>query len=263
MRTLWALARCSHPEPVVLVTAVCGLLAALAGRGPGTVWVVLAVLAGQLFVGWSNDYLDRRLDREARRSDKPIAQDAIRPRMVAIAAGVAGVAAIPLSLASGLSAALVHYVAILSATAYNLGLKATVFSVVPYAVSFSLLPAFITLGLTHPHWPPPWVMVSASLIGVGGHFAQARPDVERDRRQRVLGLPQVAGDRASGILAALFLAAGSATIAVGTHSVLPLLAVVSTVGVAVTPPAIAFRLTLLTAGVAVVAFVASASSVFR
>jgi hypothetical protein len=45
--------------------------------------------------------------------------------------------------------------------------------------------------------------------------------------------------------------------------VLPLLAVVSTVGVAVTPPAIAFRLTLLTAAVAVVAFVASAGSVFR
>ena len=56
MRTLWALARCSHPEPVVMVTAVCGVLAILAGRAWGTVWVVLAVLAGQLFVGWTNDY---------------------------------------------------------------------------------------------------------------------------------------------------------------------------------------------------------------
>jgi 4-hydroxybenzoate polyprenyltransferase len=245
------------------VTAVCGVLAALAGRGPGTVWVVLAVLAGQLCVGWSNDYVDRGRDRDARRSDKPLARDEISPRVVAVAAGVAGVAAIPLSLASGLSAALVHYVAILSATAYNLGLKATVLSVVPYAISFSLLPAFITLGLVHPHWPPAWVMAAAALIGVGGHFAQARPDVARDRHQRILGLPQVAGDRASGILAALFLAAGSATIAVGTRSPLPLLAIVPAAGVAVTPPAVAFRLTLLTAGVTVVAFVASASSAFR
>src|ERR1051326_7865450 len=67
MRTLWALVRCSHPGPVVLVTAVCGALALFAGRRWGTVWVVLAVLAGQLFVGWTNDYIDRARDRDAQR----------------------------------------------------------------------------------------------------------------------------------------------------------------------------------------------------
>jgi 4-hydroxybenzoate polyprenyltransferase len=263
MRTLVALARSSHPEPVVLVTTVSGVLAAIAGRGLGTVWVVFAVLAGQLFVGWSNDYFDRKRDRDSGRSDKPLAQDVIQPNAVAAAAVIAGVVAIPLSLASGLAAALVHYVGILSATAYNLGVKATVFSVLPYVLSFSLLPAFVTLGLAPSHWPPAWAMVAASLIGVGGHFAQARPDVARDRRQRVLGLPQLVGDRASAVLAALFLAAGSVTIAAGTRNALPLLAILPALGVAFTPPLIAFRLTLLTAGIAVAAFVASAGSALR
>ena len=263
MRTIWALARCSHPEPVVTVTALCGILAVLAGRGWGTVWVVLAVLAGQLFVGWTNDYVDRKRDAEAERTDKPLAGGEISSRVVVTAAAVAGVAAVPLSLASGFAATVVHLVGIAAATVYNLGLKATVLSVVAYAVSFAMVPAFITLGLANPHWPPAWVTVAASLTGVGGHFAQARPDVERDRRQRVLGLPQLVGDRASGVLAALFLVASASAIAYGARNLLPLVVIVPAIGVALAPPAAAFRFTLLTAAITVVAFVATAGAALR
>ena len=260
---LWALARCSHPEPVLMVTAVCGVLALLAGRGWGTVWVVLAVLAGQLFVGWTNDYVDRNRDADASRTDKPLAQGEISPRVVAIAAAVAGVAVVPLSLASGIAATAVHLVGIASATAYNLALKSTWLSVLAYALSFAMVPAFITLGLAHPHWPPAWVTAAASLTGIGGHFAQARPDVERDRRQRVLGLPQLGGERGSGLVAALFLVAGAAAIAYGARNPLPLIVVVPAIGVAIAPPTPAFRFTLVTAGITVVAFVASAGTALR
>ena len=246
-----------------MVSAVCGVLAVLAGRGWGTVWVVLAVLAGQLFVGWTNDYVDRTRDTVARRTDKPVAQGEILPRLVAIAAVVAGVATIPLSLASGVAATIVHLVGVASATAYNLGLKATALSVVPYALSFAMVPAFITLGLAHPHWPPAWVTLAASLTGVGGHFAQARPDVERDRRQGVLGLPQLVGERVSGVLAATFLVAGAAAIAYGARSLLPLVVVVPAIGVAVAPPKPAFRFTLATAAITVGAFVATAGTALR
>ena len=263
LRTVWTLVRCSHPEPVAMVTSVCGVLALLAGRGWGTAWVVLAVLAGQLFVGWTNDYVDRGRDADANRTDKPLARAEISPRLVATAAVVAGAAAVPLSLASGIAATAVHLVGIGSATAYNVGLKSTVFSVVTYALSFAMVPAFITLGLAHPHWPPAWVTAAASLTGIGGHFAQARPDVEGDRRQRILGLPQLVGDRASGLLAALFLVAGAAVISIGARTFLPLVVVVPAIGVAVAPPAPAFRFTLVTAGVTVVAFVASAGTALR
>ena len=234
------------------MTALTGALALVAGRGPGTVWVVLAVLAGQLFVGWSNDYLDR--ERDTGRTDKPIVGNQVAAGTVRIAAVVAVVAAVPLSLASGLAAAVVHFAGIASATAYNLGLKATVLSAAPYALSFSLVPAFVTLGLAHPHWPPAWMMAAAALIGVGGHFAQARPDIERDRRQHVLGLPQLAGGRGAAILAALFLAAGAAAIAIGARNALPLIAFVPAIGVAITPPRPAFLLTLATAALTVAAF---------
>jgi 4-hydroxybenzoate polyprenyltransferase len=168
------------------------------------------------------------------------------------------VAVIPLSLASGLPAAAVHLAAIASATAYNLRLKATWLSAVPYALSFGLLPAFVTLGLSPPHWPPAWVMLAAALIGVGGHFAQARPDVEHDRRQGVRGLPERTGDRGSAIAAAAFLAAGAAVIALASRNGLPLVALVPAAGAAIATARLAFLLTLLTAIVCVLAFVAVA-----
>ena len=255
-----ALARCSHPEPVVVVTAVAGALALTAGRGAGTVWVVLAILAGQLFVGWLNDYIDRDRDLEAGRTDKPLAAKTVDANTVRAAAIVALIAAVPLSLASGLAAAASHLAALASATAYNVGLKRTLFSAVPYAISFALLPSFVTLGLSRPHWPPPWVLIAAACIGVGGHFAQARPDVDRDRVQGTFGLPQLIGGRPSAIAAAVLLAAGAAVIAAGAHSFVPLIAVVPLPLVVLARPVAAYRLTLVIAALTVGAFLLNGGS---
>lgn len=254
------LVRCSGPEPVLVVTALAGALALGAGRAAGTVWVVLAILAGQLFIGWSNDYLDRDRDRAAGRKDKPIAAGRISARTVGVAAIAALTAAVPLSLASGLAAAIVHFAALASGTAYNAGLKRTPFSAAPFVISFALIPAFVTLGLPHAHWPPAWVMAAAALIGVGSHFAQSRPDVAADRSQGATGLPQLAGERGSAVIAAVLLAAGAAVIAAGTHSLVPLIAVVPVPVVALAPPAAAFRVTLLIAVLTVGAFLLNGGS---
>jgi 4-hydroxybenzoate polyprenyltransferase len=256
-----ALVRSSHPEPVVAVSAVTGILALSAGRGAGTVWVALAVLAGQLFIGWSNDYLDRERDRAAGRTDKPVAAGEVQPALVAGAAVVALTAAVPLSLASGAAAAGVHLAAVAAATAYNLGLKATVLSVVPYAVAFALLPAFVTLGLPAHRWPPAWALAAGALLGTGGHFTQVLPDIERDREQNVLGLPQRFGSRASAILGALLLAMAATAIALGTRNVIPALVTIPlAIAVIFVSPKAAFRLTLATAALTVLAFLLSGSS---
>ncbi|WP_418607252.1 hypothetical protein [Georgenia sp. SUBG003] len=56
-----ALARACHPAPTVAVTVLAGLAAVVAGHTAGGVALVaLAVLAGQLTIGWSNDLVDRR-----------------------------------------------------------------------------------------------------------------------------------------------------------------------------------------------------------
>ena len=260
MQKIVDLVRCSGPEPVVVVTAVAGALALGAGRGAGTAWVVLAILAGQLFIGWSNDYLDRDRDRAAGRKDKPIATGRIAARTVGVAAVVALIAAVPLSLASGIAATMVHLAGLASGTAYNAGLKRTPFSAAPFVISFALIPAFVTLGLPHAHWPPAWVMAAAALIGVGSHFAQSRPDVAVDRMQGATGVPQIAGDRGSAVLAALLLAAGAVVIAAGTHSLVPLVAVLPVPVVVLAPPAAAFRVTMLIAVLAVGAFLLNGGS---
>ncbi len=58
----------------------------------GSHWSGAAVLAGQLTIGWSNDLIDLRRDREVARTDKPLATGAVSVRMVRTACAVTVVA---------------------------------------------------------------------------------------------------------------------------------------------------------------------------
>lgn len=210
-----ALVRACHPEPAAAVTAVSVALAASVGRGvAGTVAVGAAVLAGQLSVGWSNDYLDRDRDAWTGRADKPLAVGTLPAGTLRAATAVAAVAVVPLSLLSGLLAGCLHLAAVASAWTYNLRLKATALSVVPYAVSFGLLPAFITAGLPG-HPVVGWLVAAGALLGSGAHFANALPDLDDDLRTGVRGLPHRIGPAASRAVAAALLLAATAVLAFG------------------------------------------------
>ena len=213
--TVRALVRACHPEPTAAVTAVSAALAAAVGRGvAGTVAVAAAVLAGQLSVGWMNDYLDRDRDVRSGRGDKPAAVGVLDPAVLRAATVLAAVAVVPLSLLSGLLAGSLHLLAVASAWAYNLRLKATALSVLPYAVSFGLLPAFITAGL--PGQPiVGWLVAAGALLGAAAHFANVLPDIEDDLRTGVRGLPQRLGPDRSRVAAAALLIAASVVLAVG------------------------------------------------
>lgn len=202
------------------VTVAVTLLCLVAGRGASTAWAVLAVLSGQLFVGWTNDLLDAEVDRASGRLDKPLGRGQISTTSVALAGGIAGIACVPLSLANGIWAAFAHLVAVASATAYNLGLKRTAWSWAPYGLSFGLLPAFVTLGLSgHSRLPPPWAVAAAALLGVAGHLAQSLGDIDRDREEHRMGLPARLGWAGSIRLAGALLAAGAlAVFSGGSHS---------------------------------------------
>jgi len=213
--TAVALVAACHPEPTVAVTAVSVALAVSVGRGvPGALAVAVAVLAGQLSVGWSNDYLDRDRDEHAGRGDKPVAVGRVGARTVGTAAVVAAIATIPLSLLSGLPAGTLHVVAVASAWTYNLLLKSTAFSVLPYAVSFGLLPAFVTAGLPG-HPVVGWLVAAGALLGAGAHFANVLPDLDDDLRTGVRGLPHRIGAGPSRVAAAALLLAASAVLGFG------------------------------------------------
>ena len=173
------------------VTAVTTALAVLSGRsGWGCVAVAAAVLAGQLSTGWSNDWFDADRDIANGRTDKPIASGAVTAARVRTAALMALAVCVPLSFLSGWRAGIVHLVAVASAWAYNAGLKATVLSPLPYALSFGLLPAFVTLGLPSHPWPRPMLMGATALLGIGAHFINTLADREDDARSGIAGLPQ-------------------------------------------------------------------------
>ncbi len=201
-----ALALSCHPGPAVAVTAFAGTLAAGVGSPPATtVGVLLAVLTGQLSVGWSNDWIDAARDVAVGRTDKPVATGAVSVATVRRAALVAAAACVVLSFALGWRAGLTHVAAVVVAWAYNARLKATPASWVPYAVSFGLLVCVVTLALPGPDVPPGWAVAAAALLGVGAHLANVLPDLEDDEATGVRGLGHRLGRTRTGLLAPVVL----------------------------------------------------------
>ena len=84
-------------------------------------------------------------------------------------------------------------VCVAAAWAYNLGLKSTVWSWVPYAVAFGGLTVFVALA--DDAAPPWWWPVGAALLGVGAHLLNVLPDLDDDAATGVRGLPHRLGPR--------------------------------------------------------------------
>jgi 4-hydroxybenzoate polyprenyltransferase len=204
-----ALVRAGHPEPGAAVTTVAVLLAIAWGAGPGTCLVVaVAAAAGQLTVGWCNDLVDRERDRRSGRRDKPLATGVLRPATVRMATAVAVVVTVAASLSLGVRPGLLHLALVATGWAYDLGLKRTVLSWLPYAICFGTLPVVVSLaarGEAGPVWP----VVAGALLGTGAHLVNAAPDVEDDLRTGVRGLPQRLGAARSIDLATVLLVAGT------------------------------------------------------
>jgi 4-hydroxybenzoate polyprenyltransferase len=207
--------------PSLAVTAFATALAASAGLAAGrVVLVALAVLSGQLSVGWLNDYVDRDLDRTAARADKPLATGSVSDAQVRLAFVVAAIVCVVASLALGLLPGLLHLVAVGSAYAYDLWLKWTLLSWLPFAVSFCLLPAVVTTALPGRPFPQPAISIAGAALGIAAHLANTVKDTEADARTGVRGFPQAIGPRRSLILAAAFIAVAGVAVVVATpHAV--------------------------------------------
>jgi 4-hydroxybenzoate polyprenyltransferase len=222
-----ALVLSTHPGPALAVTAIAVILGIGVGLEPWRVAVLgFAFLANQASVGLSNDWLDAERDRSVGRTDKPVARGDVSPTAARNAAFVTAALAIALTIPLGWPATLAHAVFLASAWAYNLGAKGTAFSVVPYIVSFGILPLIVTLARDEPALASPWALAAGALLGVAAHFANVLPDLEDDAATGIRGLPHRLGPRAVGLTIAGALAAASLALVLG-------------LGVAATPPWIA------------------------
>ena len=216
------LVRACHPLPTVAVTVLLTAYAfALGWRGAALLGVLVAVLVGQLSVGWSNDAHDAALDERAQRADKPTVAGLVGARTLWVLALVALATSSVVSWwVAGLVGGSFHVLALVMAWAYNLGLSRTVWSWLPYAVAFGAVPAFLSYGLDGSA-PPWWAPGVFALLGVSGHLANALPDIAVDRRTGVGGLATRLGFRGSLIACWLVSGAASAILAAALWSALP------------------------------------------
>jgi 4-hydroxybenzoate polyprenyltransferase len=192
--------RAAHFGPTVIVTVTTFLLSLSQYSLIDSIRVAIAIFAGQLVVGWSNDFIDAPLDIAAQRTKKPIVNKEINPEQLKKSIFGALFVALILSLFSplGLTGTLIHFLGILSATIYNFKLKPTILSPLPYIISFGLLPWAIYLPAGNQ--PPLWLFIDFMLIAVAFHLFNVLKDFQWDINQGVLGLPQRLGRNASLVI---------------------------------------------------------------
>jgi 4-hydroxybenzoate polyprenyltransferase len=200
-----ALLRAIHFGPTLLVCLISFVLSVQILNVRAAVGITFAIFFGQCFVGWSNDLLDFQSDRDARRTDKPLVSGELHPQILKALIPLSLLLAILVSLLSPLHVrgTLLHFGGLMSATLYNVWLKRTLLSFVPYLVSFALLS--IAIYVAAGKSPPIWLIAAFAIVSVSFHFFNVLKDMEEDRRQGLMGLPQRVGRRPSQIIASALL----------------------------------------------------------
>ncbi len=215
------LAATHFPQALAMVllmtvgTALCG------GSWSNVALVFLASAAGQATVGWTNDVHDAAADRAAGRANKPTVRGELRPDDLRVPILVSATLTIPLSfLAAGWVGGAAHSAAVASALVYNFFLARTVWSWIPYAVSFALMPVFVAQASSPLVWPTVPVTVLSVLVGVTAHLLNAIPDIDIDRDTGWGGLAVSLGKRRSMVLVAILAAAGAVFLGVVINDLL-------------------------------------------
>jgi 4-hydroxybenzoate polyprenyltransferase len=176
-------ARLVHPFPSILDGIVAGAFAVAAGSTPMVATGLgLAMIALQAGIGATNDVVDAQRDA-GHKPGKPIPAGLVSPatarRVVVVAFGVGlGLA----GLSGGPAAVAIALVGVAIGLAYDLRLKGTAWSWLPFAVGIPLLPVFGWLGATG-HLPIAFLVLIPAAVAAGAALAIANAfvDVERDR----------------------------------------------------------------------------------
>lgn len=207
LRAAWAAIRLVHPAPTAAVVALSAALGAIllaqAGRSVDAswAWTVVAVAGSQIFVGATNDLIDRARDEAAGRLSKPLAAGDLSPgAAVWIASGGLGLQ-LAASLQIGTAALAFGLVAVLSALVYNVWLSRTPWSVVPYLVSFGVLPLWIATGVGVPLERVAVAPLLVAPFAAAAHLANVLRDFEADAALGSRNLAQVLGRRRAHVLA--------------------------------------------------------------
>ena len=200
------LLRLVHPAPALAVVTLSAALGAILSAQSGRpidgrlLLTVLAVAGSQILTGALNDWTDRDRDALAQPT-KPIPSGVASPRAALGVAAFGVVLQAAASIPLGGLPLLLGLLASASAVAYNLALSRTPLSVLPYLVSFGLLPVWVASGVGV---ELERVAVAPLLVGpfaAAAHLANTVRDFDVDARIGSRNLAQALGRRVAFNLA--------------------------------------------------------------
>ena len=202
------LAKASHFGPSLLVTALSYFFAQLYWQPGSALIIALGFFSGQLIVGWSNDLIDYADDLSHQRMNKPLVAGLISRKFLQSWLAVM----IPVALVINFFGPLgfigggLSIFAIVWALGYNFYFKFNIFSPLPYAVAFAILPS--CMAFSQDKTPPTWMWLGGALFGMAAHFLNVLKDMDQDHASGIKGLPQRCGKTGSIIAATILIAFG-------------------------------------------------------
>jgi 4-hydroxybenzoate polyprenyltransferase len=198
------LVRLVHPLPSILDALVVAGLATAAGAEPPTAARAAgAMLLLQFSIGATNDLVDAPADRRVA-PHKPLPAGRVTPRAARVVAVVAATAGLALAAAGGPASLAVAAAGLATGLIYDLRLKATAWSWLPYAIGIPLLVVFAWVGSGLAL--PTSIVVLAPLAGLAGcqlAIGNALSDLERDRQAGLSTVATSLGPDAARLLMGL------------------------------------------------------------
>jgi 4-hydroxybenzoate polyprenyltransferase len=181
-----------HPGPSLLVTATFVAIAGLAARSAPSPLRVLqlvgVMLPIQFAIGVMNDVADVDSDA-AGKPYKPIVRGVVSRRLAAGAGGVLSAVGLLIAATVNLATLALAATGFGAGLAYDLGLRRTPLSWLPWWGGIALLPlaAYAAAGALSPRLLV--LLPLALLVALGLHCANASPDIDGDRRAGRRSLP--------------------------------------------------------------------------
>jgi 4-hydroxybenzoate polyprenyltransferase len=211
--SLYALIGLFHPVPVLLTLLGAGLFALVAAGGriqAAMLFLILATLLfSQIAIAVFNDICDRKLDAVAR-PGRAFPRRLIRPTTAMWIVTASALVSLVLSSRLGLESLFMVAIGTGFGLAYSLAFKRSIWSWMPFAVAFPLLPVWI-IHTVDPRVSDPWTVFAIGIpVAVAIHIADSIPDVEADRRAASSGIAVRLGTGKSFIVCRVLLVIGAA-----------------------------------------------------
>lgn len=196
--------RIIHPFPTLLNVAATAGLAFVAAAGepdPGVlVRMLLVMLTAQSAIGITNDVFDRTLDAAAK-PWKPIPAGLVSTPVALTAATALLVVMVVLASTLGAGSLALAALGTACGLAYDVRLKRTLLSALPYMIAIPTLPLWVWLTLGEWDGVLLWLLPLGALIGLALHLANTLPDIDADTANGVRGVAHALGPRRSMFVA--------------------------------------------------------------